>query len=85
MQTRISRRGKPQVLIGVWIDKPVFAELEHAAKRLDLTVADVTRDLLSRAVEMEKRRPDVQRLLNGLLSLNEAELKALRDKVVRVK
>ena len=48
MQTRISRVGKQQVLLGVWIDKLVYDELERIARSKGITVADLTRDLLAR-------------------------------------
>src|SRR5258708_3982066 len=81
MRTRISRRGKQQVLLGVWIDKIVHDELERTAKGKDMTVADVTRHLLVRAIDAERRRPDAQRLLDGLLNLKEAELTELRGQI----
>lgn len=68
MRTRISRTGKPQVLLGVWIDKSVYDELESTAKSRETTVADVIRNLLARSVETERYRPDAEQILNELLS-----------------
>ena len=81
MRTRISRTGKPQVLLGVWIDKSVYDELESTAKSRETTVADVIRNLLARSVETERYRPDAEQILNELLSLKDAEREQLRQQL----
>jgi len=81
MRTRISRNGKQQVLLGVWIDKSVYDELESTAKNRESTVADVTRILLAQSVEKERRRPDAEQILKNLLNLQEAEREHLREQL----
>ena len=81
MRTRISRTGKHQVLLGVWIDKSIYDELESTAKGRETTVADVIRNLLARSVELERRRPDAEQILDDLLSLKDAEREQLRQQL----
>ena len=81
MRTRISRTGKQQVLLGVWIDKSIYDELESTAKGRETTVADVIRNLLARSVELERRRPDAEQILDDLLSLKDAEREQLRQQL----
>ena len=82
MRTRISRAGKQQVLLGVWVDKIVYDELERTAKGREITVAELTRHLLARAIEAERHRPKAQQILNGLLHLEESEIEELRRQLV---
>jgi hypothetical protein len=81
MRTRISRTGKQQVLLGVWIDKSIYDELESTAKRRETTVADAIRNLLARSVEAERYRPDAEQILDDLLNLKEAERVQLRQQL----
>lgn len=81
MRTRISRTGKQQVLLGVWIDKSVYDELESTAKSREATVADVIRNLLARSVETERYRPDAEQILNEMLGLKDAEREQLRQQL----
>ena len=81
MRTRVSRTGKQQVLLGVWIDKSIYDELESTAKGRETTVADVIRNVLARSVETERSRPDAEEILNDLLNLKEAERVQLRQQL----
>lgn len=81
MKTRIGRNGRQQVLLGTWIDKGVYDEIEGLAGQKSTTIAEITRALLERGVQTEGRRPEAERILEDVLNLTDGEREQLRQQI----